>query len=130
MIPSLCRCRSSRERLPSFFTFSFCFILLFASLSSVSALTREQAEQIDWSKKNLGSISHARFVRRRSSSSSSPSSSSPSASPGSDALLVAAAETGSIALLDATDGEIIWRKVREQERDAGLIVAIDRNHCN
>lgn len=131
---SLRRRRPSRERkrLPSLFcSFSFCFFLLFASVSSVSALTREQAEQIDWSRKNLGSVSHASFVelhRSRSipssSSSSSTSSSSP-ASAASNALLVAAAEEGTIALLDAVDGEIIWRKVRQENR-----AAVDWRWCD
>ena len=80
-------------------------------LSSVAALTREQAEQVDWHRRGLGTVSSAFFVNRRSAISNSTS-----AAKGSDSILVAAAGEGTIALLEASSGEVVWRKVRRRKK--------------
>ena len=82
----------------------------FGLFSPVAALTREQAEQTDWHRRGIGSVTGAFFVDRSSSSISG--SGFGASSSASDSILVAAADEGAIALLEASSGEIVWRKVR------------------
>ena len=76
-------------------------------LSPAAALTREQAEQTDWHRRGIGKVTSAFFVDR-SPRGSLPG---PGSSGASDSILVAAEGEGAIALLEASSGEIVWRKV-------------------
>lgn len=82
-------------------------------LPTAAALTREQAEQIDWHRRGVGKVTSAFFVDRSSSASSEGSGSG--AGSASDAILVAAAREGTVALLEASSGEIVWRRVRRRK---------------
>lgn len=85
-------------------------------LPAVEALTREQAEQIDWHRRGVGKVTSAFFVDRSSSSSSGGSGSGSGPGSASDAILVAAAREGTVALLETSSGEIVWRRVRRRRK--------------
>lgn len=91
-------------------------------ISPVAALTREQAEQVDWLRRGVGSVTSAFFVNRSARGSSSSSEAAAAA----DSILVAAAAEGTVELLESSSGEIVWRKVQKKEREEEINQTISK----